>query len=71
MSLHDFPELTKLSNHQKLELVEELWNSIRSEATSIPIPPSHKKELDHRVESIDEIDLLTLSELKSRIQNRK
>jgi hypothetical protein len=48
MKLEDFPDIVKLSTEDKIMLVEELWESIRSESISKPIPKSHEQELNER-----------------------
>jgi len=61
MHVSDIPEITHLSIPEKILLVEELWDTIASEEEEIPVPQSH----------IDELDLLTLDELRGRIAKRK
>lgn len=73
MRIKDVPELTQLSVPEKILFVEELWDSISPVESEIPVPESHKKELDKRfakhLKSPGE--LLSLSELQARIENRK
>jgi putative addiction module component (TIGR02574 family) len=71
MSLEEYPELTKLSTSKKILLVEQLWESIRSDPSSFPIPNCHKDELDNRLESLDPDQLLDLNELKARVEKNK
>ena len=72
MQIRDFPEIEKLSIPEKILLVEELWDSIASDESRIPVPASHKDELDKRWKSSTTIGtLLSLEELKANIESRK
>ena len=44
-------EYQNLSTEEKLDLVEELWESIRQDA-NIELSDAHKKELDERSEDL-------------------
>jgi len=68
MSLDNFPDIIKLSTKDKILLVENLWDSIRSEIISNPIPKSHKQELDKRQKTLNKNNLLTLEDLKNRFK---
>ena len=68
MTLEKFPEIDKLSTKDKILLVENLWDSIRSEVESIPIPKSHQEELDNRLKTLNGDQLLTLENLKNRFK---
>lgn len=73
MRVKDIPEIAGLSVPEKILLLEELWDSIAGEESSVPIPPSHLEELERRLKrnAADPGRLLTLSELKQRIEKRK
>jgi putative addiction module component (TIGR02574 family) len=71
MAFENFPDIAKLPVGEKLALLEELWDSIRSEDAAMPIPRSHQAELDKRVASLDHARLLTLKELKDRVDRQK
>ena len=68
MSLDNFPDIIKLSTKKKILLVENLWDSIRSEIISNPIPKSHKQELDKRQKTLNKNNLLSLKDLKNRFK---
>ena len=68
MELDNFPEIIKLSTKEKISLVEDLWDNIRSEIESNPIPKSHEKELDKREETLNNDNLLSLEDLKKRFK---
>jgi hypothetical protein len=46
MRVKDLPEISKLSIPEKILLVEDLWDHISADDSSIPVPESHKAELD-------------------------
>ncbi|MCX7046647.1 MAG: addiction module protein [Candidatus Sumerlaeota bacterium] len=66
------PDIARLSTPEKILLVEELWDSISSHE-QIPIPESHKAELDRRLANYQAHKgrLLSLEELQERIEKRK
>ena len=72
MQIRDIPEIHKLSIPEKILLLEDLWDSIIADEDAIPVPESHRQEIRRRIASLDSIGkLLTLDELKSRIDARK
>jgi len=71
MTLKNFPDLAKLSTPDKLLLLEQLWISIKEDGSNFLVPDSHKKELDQRLESLSPESLLSLNELKNRVEKRK
>ncbi|MFH0924490.1 MAG: addiction module protein [bacterium] len=73
MSISDFPEIAELSIPEKILLVEDIWDSISLDESNIPIPTSHKEELDKRLKSYkaNPGDILSLEELKARVERRK
>jgi len=73
MHVTDLPEIARLSTSEKILLVEELWDSIAADEASVPVPQSHKDELDRRLESHRSHpgSLLSLEDLQSRIEKRK
>lgn len=45
-------------------------NDLSTNASTLPVPDSHKKELDSRLKSLGYDSPLTLDELKSRVDKR-
>jgi putative addiction module component (TIGR02574 family) len=41
-------QLRKLSLAERIQLVEDLWDSIAAEGDSLPVPKSHREELERR-----------------------
>lgn len=73
MRLDEIPEIDRLSIPEKILLVEDLWDSIASDESSVPVPQSHVKELDRRLKRYGSHpgDILSLEELQRRIEKRK
>ncbi len=70
---NNIPNINKMSTSEKILLLEELWDSITSEESNIPMPQSHMKELDKRLKDYkaNQAMLLSLDELQSRIEKMK
>jgi len=73
MRVNDIPEIERLSIAEKILLVEDLWESIASEESSVPVPQSHREELDRRLAEYEKDPgrLLTLEDLRGRIEARR
>jgi putative addiction module component (TIGR02574 family) len=71
--ISDIHEIVKLSTPEKILLVEDLWDSIASDASAVPVPQSHKEELDRRLKGHESVpgNLLSLEELRARVEKRK
>jgi putative addiction module component (TIGR02574 family) len=69
----DIPEIIKLSTPEKILLVEDLWDSIAEDESAVPVPKSHKQELDGRLGRYELTpgNLLSLEELRTRVERRK
>lgn len=72
MKITDISKISRLSTAEKILFVEEVWDSIASRER-IPIPESHKAELDRRLVKYQNRSgrLLSLKELQARIEKRK
>ena len=73
MRVSDIPEIAKLSAPEKILLVEDLWDSISSDESIVPVPQSHFDELDRRLKRYESAGgrLLTIEELQAKIEKRK
>jgi putative addiction module component (TIGR02574 family) len=73
MNILDILEINKLTTSEKIHLVEDLWDRIADENSDIPVPQSHKEELDLRMNrhKSNPDALLSLKELRDRIERRK
>ena len=73
MRVSDIHEIAKLSTPEKILLLEDLWDSIASDESAVPVPKSHTEELDRRLKRYESSpgNLLSLEELRTRIEKRK
>lgn len=49
MSSVDILEILKLSVAERIQLVEDIWDSIAAHPESLPVTEAHKRELDRRL----------------------
>lgn len=73
MRVSDIPEIAQLSAPEKILLIEDLWDSIVSDESNVPVPQSHIEELKRRLKSYESKpgNLLSLEELQVRIERSK
>lgn len=73
MRVTDIPEIATLSMPEKILFVEDLWESIASDESGVPMPQSHREELDRRLERHEKElgKLLSLDERQARIESRQ
>lgn len=66
MNVKDIPEINKLSTAEKILLVEDLWDSIASDESVVPVPQSHMEALKRRLKNYKSTpgNLLSLEELQ-------
>lgn len=69
----DIPQIAKLSKADKFLFIEEFWDEITVEDDDIPVPESHKQELDRRFVKHTQRpgEVITLKELQNHIDERK
>ncbi|MDP2896550.1 MAG: addiction module protein [bacterium] len=72
VGVKDIPDIGKLSAAEKILLVEDLWDSIASDESAVPVPQSHIRELDRRFKKYQSApgNLVSLEELQSAIKKR-
>lgn len=65
-------DITKLSFTERLQLVEDLWDSLEDDQDTIPIPDWHVEELKRRLEAYraDPDAGSTWDEVRERILKR-
>lgn len=73
MRISDIREIAELSTPEKILLVEDLWDNIALDESAVPVPQSHKEELDRRLKRHGSApgNLLSLDELQTRVDKRK
>ena len=66
-------EILSLSVRDRLELIEEIWDSIASNPETVPMTSAQKEELDRRKleHVIDPSAAKPWSEVRDRLLNRK
>lgn len=70
MPLADFPEIRDLSTEEKLRLVEELWEDIRSSSNRNSYDQRLKEKIDRRLAKFDADPKsdLTLDEVTANVR---
>ena len=73
MTTAEINDVLSLPIKQRILLVEKVWDSIRPASNEVPVPNSHKQELDRRFEKYkqDPSALLNDQQLKKAIDLRK
>ncbi len=51
-------DINKLSPDERLDLIEELWDSLSADPSKIPLTDAQAKELDRRLDEMDRTILL-------------
>ena len=71
--LPDGLSLGRMTVPEKILLLEDLWDRIAAEPSSVPVPKSHREELDRRLAGYekDPGQLLTLEDLRGRVEARR
>ena len=55
MNKHFTPaEIRQLPVSERLLLIEEIWDSLDSEAEELPLPDWHRAEIDKRLDALDQ-----------------
>jgi putative addiction module component (TIGR02574 family) len=49
MNIVSFSEILKLSISERIQLAEDIWDSIATEAEALPLTEAQCQELDHRL----------------------
>lgn len=62
--------IDKLSNEEKIALIEEVWDSIEEHTNVMPLTQAQREELDRRIAHLDAHpeSVLTWEELKRRVR---
>lgn len=63
-------ELKRLPPSERLQLVEDLWDTIADDLESAPLPESLRAEMDRRLEAClkDPSDSLSLDQVRDRMK---
>ena len=73
MKLADLPQVRALSAHEKLELVDELWQDLARDLDTLEVCAAEKELLDRRWAAFlrDPSSALDLKEFKERIKAQR
>jgi len=65
-------EIEELSVAERIQLVQDIWDSIAAEPDQVPITEAQRRELDRRMAAYhrDSIGGATWPEVRARILNR-
>jgi putative addiction module component (TIGR02574 family) len=47
-------EILKLSVAERIQLVEDIWDSIEQDADAVPLPEAQRRELDRRLDAYEQ-----------------
>ena len=64
-------QILQLPPDQRLQLVEEIWDSLATSAASVPVPDWHRAELDRRLADPTEKPTLTWDEVQQNLKPRR
>ena len=66
-------DINKRSPEERLDLIEELWDSLSTEPAKIPLTEAQANELDRRLAEMDQDDSLGIpwETVLARIRERK
>jgi putative addiction module component (TIGR02574 family) len=61
-------EILDLPAAERLQLVEDIWDSLTTSVSELPVPDWHREELDRRLADSTEQATVSIDELKSRLR---
>ena len=64
--------IDKLAPEERLQLIEDLWESLRSQPGTVRLTSAQQAELDRRLDELDrgEAQVISWEEVKRRIRSR-
>jgi putative addiction module component (TIGR02574 family) len=65
-------DIEKLSSEERLRLIENLWESLRTRPDAVPLTRAQRDELDRRLDELDrgETETVPWEEVKRRLRDR-
>jgi len=72
MSKINLDEILRLPVEDRIDLVEQIWDSVAADADALPITPEQREELDRRLEDHERNpnDVVEWSVVRERIRSR-
>ena len=46
-------DISDLTPSERLQLIQELWDSLAADPDSVPVPPEHLHELNRRLDALE------------------
>jgi putative addiction module component (TIGR02574 family) len=64
-------DIRGLNASERLQLIEELWDSLRAEPACVPLTDAQRRELDRRLDDIEQGETTGIpwDEVLSRVRN--
>lgn len=63
-------EILRLPPDERLQLIEDIWDSLVVSSASLPVPDWHRVELDERLSDPTECATLSWKEVRARLRSR-
>jgi putative addiction module component (TIGR02574 family) len=63
-------EILCLPVGERIELVEEIWDSIAATPEAVPVPETHKAELDRRLDRPSSDPSESWEDVRARLRNQ-
>lgn len=60
-------EILRLPANERLQLVEDIWDSIAATPADVPVPDWHKAELDRRLDNPEPGPSLSWDEVRAKL----
>lgn len=64
-------QILELSPEQRLQLIEDIWDSLARSEVSVPVPEWHHAELDRRLGDPREDATVSWDEVQQRLKPRR
>ncbi len=63
-------EILRLPVGERIQLVEEIWNSIAATPQTVPLPEAHRAELDYRLDHPSSGPAQSWEEVRARLRKK-
>ena len=64
-------QILELPPEQRLQLVEDIWDSLAKSEATVPVPDWHRAELDRRLGDPSEKGTLSWDEVQQQLKPRR
>ena len=68
----DLSEILRLPVSERIDVVEQIWDSVAADSDAVPVTPEQREELDRRLKEHEQNpnDVVEWSEVERRIRSR-